>query len=182
MADEPTPPADVPAGAPPQAETAQIPVNEPLSEPIPEPTPQAEASAPSEPAQPVSEVAQEPSPTPAEQTQSEPPEIPEVEAPKPQAAATAAQSVPANPALNTSPQAARELLVKARAKVQTQKQKKLDKIMVETEKHGKITNDEVEKLLRCSDATASRYLSALEKQGKIKKVGTTGAGVVYVKA
>ncbi|OGG73045.1 hypothetical protein A3A38_01065 [Candidatus Kaiserbacteria bacterium RIFCSPLOWO2_01_FULL_53_17] len=74
------------------------------------------------------------------------------------------------------------MLVKARAKVQTQKQKKLDRIMTEIEKNGKIANDEVEKLLHCSDATASRYLSALEKQGKIKKVGTTGAGVVYIKA
>lgn len=108
--------------------------------------------------------------------------MPEVETAPSQPAATAAQPTPANPALNTSPQVARELLVKARAKVQTQKQKKLDKIMAEIEKNGKISNDEVEKLLHCSDATASRYLSALEKQGKIKKVGTTGAGVVYIKA
>ena len=148
---------------------------------------------PSEPAEPVSETVQEPAPalaTPSvEQTgstgqapQSEPPEMPEVESAPAQPAATAAQKAPPSPAQNTSPQVARELLVKARAKVQTQKQLKLDKIMTEIEKYGKITNDEVEKRLHCSDATASQYLSALEKQGKIKKVGTTGAGVVYIKA
>ncbi len=46
---------------------------------------------------------------------------------------------------------------------------------------NKITNDEVEKLLRVSDATATRYLSALEKEGKIRQVGKTGHGVVYSK-
>ena len=45
----------------------------------------------------------------------------------------------------------------------------------------KITNDEVEKLLHVSDATATRYLSALEKENKIKQVGKTGHGVVYSK-
>ena len=70
---------------------------------------------------------------------------------------------------------------KANAKRQTKKQANLDKIITELEKRGTITNDEVEKLLHCSDATASRYLLELVKQGKIKKVGTTGAGVVYMK-
>ena len=46
----------------------------------------------------------------------------------------------------------------------------------------KITNDDVEKAVKCSDRSATRYLEELVKQGKIKKVGTTGAGVVYVKA
>jgi len=50
------------------------------------------------------------------------------------------------------------------------------------EKKEKITNDDVEKLLHCSDATARRYLNELVKQGKLKRVGETGAGVVYVKA
>jgi len=46
---------------------------------------------------------------------------------------------------------------------------------------NKITNDEVEKLLHVSDATATRYLSALEKENKIKQVGKTGTGVAYSK-
>ena len=44
-----------------------------------------------------------------------------------------------------------------------------------------VTNDEVEKLLHVSDATATRYLSALEKEGRIRQVGKTGHGVVYSK-
>ena len=48
-------------------------------------------------------------------------------------------------------------------------------------KKNKITNDEVEKLLYISDATATRYLSVLVKEGKIRKVGTVGSGVAYTK-
>ena len=46
---------------------------------------------------------------------------------------------------------------------------------------NKITNDEVEKLLHVSDATATRYLCALKKEKKNKQVGKTGHGVVYQK-
>ena len=77
--------------------------------------------------------------------------------------------------------AARDLLVKARAMIQGRKRKKLEKILEVVNAKGKITNDEVEKLLHVSDATATRYLSALEKEGKIKQVGKTGTGVVYTK-
>ena len=45
--------------------------------------------------------------------------------------------------------------------------------------HSKITNDEVEKFLHVSDATATRYLSQLEKEGKIKQSGKTGHSVFY---
>lgn len=48
-------------------------------------------------------------------------------------------------------------------------------------KQTEITNDEVEKLLHVSDATATRYLAELEKRGKIRQVGTTGRSVKYVK-
>ena len=41
--------------------------------------------------------------------------------------------------------------------------------MVLLSKKSKITNDEVEKFLHVSDATATRYLSILEKEEKIKK-------------
>jgi|SRR3989338_1230275 len=78
-------------------------------------------------------------------------------------------------------QSARDLLVKANAAKQNRKQKKLEKILGLLNTKGKITNDEVEKLLHVSDATATRYLSALEKEGRIRQVGKTGAGVVYTK-
>lgn len=48
-------------------------------------------------------------------------------------------------------------------------------------KQSKITNDEVEKFLHVSDATATRYLSELEKEGKIKQSGKTGKVVNYEK-
>ncbi len=58
-------------------------------------------------------------------------------------------------------------LTKARLVTQLRKQKKLAKIVGLLEKKNHITNDEVEKLLHVSGATATRYLSQLEKQGKI---------------
>jgi len=76
---------------------------------------------------------------------------------------------------------ARELLGKARIAIQDRKRKKRDKIMQALSTKNKITNDEVEKLLHVSDATATRYLSALENEGKIKQIGKTGTGVVYQK-
>ena len=78
--------------------------------------------------------------------------------------------------------AVRDLLMKARVSIQDRKRKKRDKIMVALTTKNKITNDEVEKLLHVSDATATRYLSALEKEGKIKQVGRTGTGVTYSRA
>jgi hypothetical protein len=76
---------------------------------------------------------------------------------------------------------AREILVKARVSIQDRKRKKRDKIMLALNTKNKITNDEVEKLLHVSDATATRYLSALEKEGKIIQVGKKGKGILYIK-
>jgi len=44
----------------------------------------------------------------------------------------------------------------------------------------RVTNNDIEKLLSVSDATATRYLDELEKGGKVKQVGTTGHAVYYV--
>lgn len=43
----------------------------------------------------------------------------------------------------------------------------------------KVVNDDVEKALSVSDATATNYLEELEREGKIKQVGTTGQNVYY---
>jgi predicted HTH transcriptional regulator len=43
----------------------------------------------------------------------------------------------------------------------------------------KITNNDVEKMLGVSDATATRYLNELEKEQKIKQIGTVGHAVYY---
>lgn len=73
----------------------------------------------------------------------------------------------------------RQLLEMARNAIQFRKRKKLNKVMSLFLEKSKITNDEVEKLLHVSDATATRYLSQLEKEGKIKQSGKTGKGVSY---
>jgi predicted HTH transcriptional regulator len=73
------------------------------------------------------------------------------------------------------------ILTKARLIIQLRKQKKLNKVMGLFLTKSKITNDEVEKLLHVSDATATRYLSELEKQGKIIQSGKTGHAVTYTK-
>jgi ribosomal protein S25 len=150
----------------------------------PDQTPQ---TAPSEPAEPVSvpapatpeQTAQSENPT-AQIPANEPIVIPPFDnspTPLPQT------SAPTSGAPASAPQAhsGRDLLVKARATIQDRKQKKLEKVLQLFATKEKITNDEVEKLLHVSDATATRYLSELEKQGAIKQVGRTGKAVVYTR-
>lgn len=74
---------------------------------------------------------------------------------------------------------ARELLIKARNAIQFRKRKKLDRVMTLFLKKSKITNDEVREFLHVSDATATRYLSILENEGRIKQNGKTGHMVSY---
>ncbi len=45
-----------------------------------------------------------------------------------------------------------------------------------------ITNKDVQKLLRTTKRTATRYFDRLEREGKITQVGKTGRGVLYVKS
>src|SRR3989344_6982590 len=154
---------------PAETQTAQIPASEPIgleSAPVdgplpPEPPPSHEAT----------------------EGQSEP------NAPAPEPPQTAASAPATSATAPTHP--VRGLLVKARATIQDRKRKKLEKILealdgkgpttLKLRRAGKITNDEVEKLLHVSDATATRYLSALEKQGKIQQVGKTGKAVTYTR-
>lgn len=81
--------------------------------------------------------------------------------------------------VNSKSSLARQFLITARNVIQFRKRKKLDRVMSLFLKQSKITNDEVEKFLHVSDATATRYLSQLEKEGKIKQSGRTGQGVSY---
>lgn len=70
------------------------------------------------------------------------------------------------------------LLIKARAAIQSRKQKKLLKILALIGQKGKVKNADVSRILRCSNATATRYLDELEKQGKVRQVGKR-AGSFY---
>lgn len=72
-----------------------------------------------------------------------------------------------------------KLLIKAREAIQFRRRKKLDRLMTLFLKKSEITNDDVEKLLHVSDSTATRYLSILEKEGKIKKNGKGSRTVTY---
>ncbi len=65
----------------------------------------------------------------------------------------------------------KSLLIKAQAKIQFNKQKKLEKIILFAQKKKVITNDDVQKLLYVSDATATRYLVKLVAQGRIARTG-----------
>lgn len=57
-------------------------------------------------------------------------------------------------------------------------EKNKEKILEEIKRVGEIANDGVEKILNVSDATATRYLEELEKEGKITQEGQ-GRGVMY---
>jgi len=59
---------------------------------------------------------------------------------------------------------------------------KLEKFIAEKSAEDKITNDEVQNMLKVSDATAERYLQELEKNGLIKQVGNIGKDVFYLKS
>jgi uncharacterized membrane protein len=155
MTDDATPPADLPAPVPTpttEASTAQMPAIEPLSEPLNEPEiVEIETENPAQPAPPASAP---PTPPPTSQTA---------------------------PAAGKAKADTRELLAKANTKKKMNKEAKLEKILAALAQQGRLSNDDVQKLLKCSDATATRHLSALVKQGKVRKEGKTGAHVVYVR-
>ena len=175
------------------------PVQAPTPEPTPpEPPPSHEASegqsAPSKPVEvPPAETAAS-AQSSGEPTQTAQPETPTAQMgrsePLPNQQPASQPSVPAQVAAPIV-HLGRDVLTKARATIQDRKHKKLEKILealdgkgpttLKLRRAGKITNDEVEKLLHVSDATATRYLSTLEKEGKIQQVGKTGKAVVYTR-
>jgi colicin import membrane protein len=158
MPDEVVPEAPIPEAAPIEA---PIPSPEPIPEPIP---PQAEPPVPPEP--------------PTAQIPANEPIAPQPE-PLPQPAPQAQVHAPVFAPITNF---ARDLAVKARAVIQGRRRKKLEKILEAVTKHGSITNDQVEKLLHVSDATATRYLTQLEKEGKVRQEGKTGKSVKYLKS
>jgi len=63
-----------------------------------------------------------------------------------------------------------------------EKARNKEKIMEFVRTHEKTANNDVEKLLGVSDASATRYLDELEEEGKIRQIGTTGRHVYYMPA
>lgn len=146
---------------------APIPEPAPIEAPIPSPEPIPESIQP--------EILPEP---PTAQIPANEPIAPAPEPLPPQPAPQAQVPVPVFAPITNF---ARDLAVKARAVIQGRKRKKLEKILEFVTTKGSVTNDQVEKLLHVSDATATRYLTQLEKEGKLKQEGKTGKSVKYLK-
>ncbi len=182
MPDAPTPPTDsVPAEAPsgpaeaaPDPEEA-IPVNNDISanEPFPVKDETSSSHGASEPA-PAPEPQLEQNPAP--ETPKNPPET----APQ-QPTAQMAGNEPLDLTEEIKTKQRQENLKLANETRQEKKREKINEILNLFAEGQTVTNDEVEKLLHVSDATATRYLETLEKEGKIKQVGKTGTGVKYEK-
>ena len=132
------------AGSTTPAEVTAAPVVSEISEAV-----SATEVVPEVAAEPVSEVETEPVQTSVAET------VVAVPMPAPAAAEPAIKS----------------FLSRALDALQIGKRAKLDKILAEAKRKHSITNDGVEKLLRVSDATATRYLSQLVKEGKLRRVG-----------
>lgn len=74
-------------------------------------------------------------------------------------------------------------LVQRQAKEKAEhKAKILESFGMAQDGNVRISNDDVQKLLGVSDATAERYLDELEDEGKLKQVGKTGQSVFYSKS
>src|SRR3989344_9067772 len=76
---------------------------------------------------------------------------------------------PSAPAVVSAYAALLSLRDKALSAIQFRRQARLEKIMALATKKKSIGNDDVEKLLHVSDATVSRYLSALVQEGKLDR-------------
>jgi Fic family protein len=59
------------------------------------------------------------------------------------------------------------------------KRENLEKVRVFIADKVRVANDDIEALLGVSDATATRYLDELEKEGRIRQVGRTGRHIYY---
>jgi hypothetical protein len=185
----------------PETPTPHLPVDEALPETTPEPTPQgadlnhedavgqeAQAEAPkmeaptttaeSENLDSGSEAGMTMHPAQTQQGTAQPEPVQEQEPPASPPESLPAQATP----IPTPPQNILMLLLtKAHLVTQLRKQKKLIKVMGMFATKKSITNDDVEKLLHVSDATALRYLTQLKKENKIIQIGKTGQGVTYTK-
>ena len=65
------------------------------------------------------------------------------------------------------------------AKQMERKAENKQKILSFVQTHGKIQNNDVEKLAGVANATAERYLDELEKEGKLTQHGEIGQSVFY---
>ena len=172
QSDSPQEPAPIVEQIIPQAEQAA---------PAPEATIQtaAEPAAPTEPAQVPSEpIVPKPVIPPesvAEHAESTPLIVePSIAPQEPQPLPSPAISpLPRQPAVSQVEPSLQSLFAKGLNAIRFRKKAKLEKIMKFAQEKRSITNDQAQKLLRVSDATATRYLSELVRQTRLKRTGTT---------
>ncbi len=60
------------------------------------------------------------------------------------------------------------------------KAKNKEEILEFMRENEKVANNDIEKLLGVSDATATRYMNELERERKVRQIGKTGNAVYYV--
>lgn len=147
------------------------------SAPVPSESAPAPEAALTEPAADVVRSDQAPAPL---ATENEPaPDASEAEA-RPSSAAPASQPA-ASPSVKEPRHWTDADRAKAAAVHHQDTEAQLAKIIEYSKKHKRITNDDIEKLLHVSDATAGRYLKLLVDRGILKKEGG-GRGTHYVLA
>ncbi len=59
------------------------------------------------------------------------------------------------------------------------KKKNLESILGLLETNTPLTNNHIEQMLGIPESTVTRYMDELERQGKVRQVGTTGRDVFY---
>ncbi|MFH0968955.1 MAG: winged helix-turn-helix transcriptional regulator [Patescibacteria group bacterium] len=59
------------------------------------------------------------------------------------------------------------------------KNERKNKILEMLKTSARVSNNDVQKLLNVSDATATRYLEELETEGKVRQIGEKGRFVEY---
>ncbi len=69
-------------------------------------------------------------------------------------------------------------LIETQAREKEENKRKISEFM---NGQDRVSNDDIQNLLGVSDATATRYLDELEKEGIIRQVGKTGRHVYYEK-
>ena len=140
----------------------------PVEAPIEVPAAEAAPPPPSENVDPSAAIPTDPAEQNPEPVESKVPEVEETKAPassNPAPAATVAEQKQQTPQVTGLP--ARGLAAR-----RARKDAKLQKILALAKEKEFITNDDVEKLLHVSNKTATRYLNAVVKEGKLQRMGS----------
>lgn len=114
------------------------------------------------------EQSQSPEPTAAQPASPPPVDQQSVQSVQPKPYSTASSEPQPNPLGQT-----KSFLAKAIETIRFRRKAKLEKIIKLAQEKKSITNDDVEKLLHVSDATATRYLVELVGQNRLKRTGVT---------